>query len=204
MILHFFISETFPIVFQWVIHHGYPLIFILLTLFGSIVIQAMSFAVTFGYFNLWIIFFLAFLGEILKDFILYSIGYFSRKAFINKFGNFLGASPEKMHELKTFIEKHPGKTLTAIKTLPLLSMPGLIMVGSSHMSLKRFTITICYIIVPKIIFFMILGYFFGNAYNTISKYTNNSLYGIGIVTIVAWCIFYIYKKLTLRFFTIKQ
>lgn len=166
---------------------------------GHITITAMSFAITFGYFNFGIIFILAFLGDIVGDFIWYAIGRFGTIAFINRFGHIFKSSEKRVKTLNYFFEKHPIKTLMAIKLSPIIPMPGLIIAGSSGMSVKKFFISISIIIIPKTLLFMALGYFFGNAYSTLSNYINNALYAIGIIIILAWLTFYGYRKLTKRF-----
>jgi len=189
-----FVSGTFDTVLQWVLHNGYPIIFLGMIIEGPTIIAAASFAATMGHFNLWIIFFLGIFGDIVGDFIWFGLGYFARITVVRRFGHFFSVSDERMDKLKNLLEKHPGKILAAIKLSPFIPLPGLVIAGSSHMSPKKFAKIITIIILPKTILFMALGYFFGKIYNTIIGYINNSFYAIGMLLIAGYFIHYIYKK----------
>ncbi len=190
-----FFSITFDSVLQWVLHNGYPIIFLGMVIEGPTIIAAASFAATMGYFDLWIIFLLGIFGDIVGDFIWFTVGYFGRITVIKRFGHFFGVSDERMEKLKALLEKHPGKIIAAIKLSPLVPVPGLIVAGSSHMSPKKFAKIITLIILPNTILFMALGYFFGKIYDKISSYINNSLYAIGVLLIAGYLAHYIYKKI---------
>lgn len=193
-----FASGTFSTVLQWVIHNGYPIMFVGMVIEGPVLTAAAAFATTLGYFNLGMIFLLAVAGDIVGDFIWYILGYFGRLTVINRFGNYFGASPERMEKLRTLFEKHPGKIITAVKLSPFLPAPGLIVAGSSHMSPKKFMFVIASIILPKTILFMAMGYFFGYSYDAISSYVNNGIFALVVVFVVAYLIFYLYKRVTDR------
>lgn len=192
------IKGTFSVVLQWVIHNGYPIIFLGAIIEGTTTTVAASLAATMGYFNLAIVFVLALLGEIIGDSIWYTLGYFCRSILIKKPNRFFGISEEKMEKLEKFIEKHPIKIIAAIKLSPFIPVPGLIMVGSSHFPPKKFALVISSIILPKTILFMALGYFFGHAYEKISIYINNGIYAVVILLVVGYLIYYLYKKITKR------
>lgn len=187
-------NSTFPTVLTWTTQHGYPLIFLVMVAEGHVIISAMSFAVTFGYFNLWIIFLLGFMGDIVGDFLWYGIGYFGGKPMVKKFGHIFRVSEERMERLRLFLERHPGKALAVIKFSPFIPAPGLILVGFSRMNVKKFFSTISAIIIPKTIFFMALGYFFGNAFTALYRYIKNGLYAAAIILVLAWVVFHIYKQ----------
>ena len=188
------LNQAFPIIFEWVTHHGYPLIFLLMVAEGQVTTAAASFAASYGYFSLPVIFILAFFGDIVGDFLWYGVGYFGSTALIKKFGHAFGATPEKIDRLHRFFEKHPGKSLVVIKFSPILPVPGLIMVGSSRMSIRKFATRISAIIVPKTLLFMSLGYFFGKIFDLIYAYVKNGLYAVSAVIAIFWIIFYAYRK----------
>ena len=191
---YLFINISFANVLQWVLHNSYPVIFLGMVIEGPTIIAAASFAATLGYFNLQTIFILAILGDLIGDFIWYILGYFARKTVIQKYGGFFGASAARMEKIKSLLEKHPKKILLAIKLSPLIPVPGLIAVGSSKMSLKKFVPIIILIILPKTILFMSVGYFFGRFYDKISTYLNGSLYALGLIFLAIFLIQYVYKK----------
>jgi len=191
-------SSGFLGVLQWLLQNSYPLMFLGMIIEGPTIIAAASFAVTMGYFNLLIIFILAVIGDIIGDFIFYSLGYFGKMAFVKKFDKKFKISETRIEKLKTLVEKHPWKIIAAIKLSPLIPMPGLIAIGSTHLPPKKFATIIISIIIPKTILFMSIGYFFGHAYNRIYKIINNGVYGILIILVVVFVVQYLYKKISAK------
>lgn len=189
-----FSSQTFATIFQWIINHGYPIIFLGMIVEGNTIVTAASFAASLGYFNIIIVFVVAFLGEITCDFVWYTLGYFGRITLINKYGHFLKISIERIEKLRKFLDKHAGKVILLIKISPFISVPGLILVGSSHLPPKKFAKIISLIILPKLIIFMVIGHFFGFGYNAITKYIDRGIYGILIILVIVFLAFYFYKK----------
>jgi len=181
---------------QWVITGGYFLTFIGMFMFGPVIISAAAFAAALGYFDIWVVFAIAVFGELAVDLALYAIGYFSRITFIEKYGHYFGLSKEKMENLEKLIKSHPGKTLTAIKLAPILPVPGLMTIGSMHMSVKKFTIINFVIALIRAAIFMTIGYYFGQVYDSLSRYIKNAEYILLAGIIVVLGIFYAYKKAT--------
>jgi len=194
--IHLILGGSFDAFFQWAIHNGYFLIYIVMILEGPLITMAAAFAASLGVFNVSAILGLAVLGDITGDFIWFSLGYFSRKALMNKFDHFFGFSKEKMEKLKAFLERHPGKALIAIKLSPLLPVPGLIIAGSSHMSPKKFFLIISEIILPKSILFVIIGFFFGGIYDRIAKYINNGQIAVGIIVLLIIIVYFSFRKIS--------
>ena len=170
--------------------------FIGMLLEGPMTTAAASFAAALGYFNIWIVFVLAILGDLVADVVYYAIGYVSRTAVIEKYGHRFGLSTHRMEKMEHLLKTHPGKTLIVIKLAPLLPIPGLMMVGATHMKFNKFAATAALIILPKVILFMALGYYFGRAYESISKYIENAQYVIVLGAVLAFAVYYGYKALT--------
>lgn len=183
---------------QWVITGGYLLTFVGMFMFGPIIISAASFAAALGYFDIWVIFVIAVFGELAIDLVLYAIGYFSRITVIEKYGHYFGLSKEKMENLEKLVQAHPVKTLTAIKLAPVLPVPGLMIVGSMRMSLKKFTLINFVIALIRAIIFMTIGYYFGQFYDSFARYIKNTEYILLAGVVAAFGIFYAYKKITER------
>jgi membrane protein DedA with SNARE-associated domain len=189
---------TFLSTLQWLLQNSYPVMFLGMIIEGPTIIAAASFAVTMGYFNLVTIFILAVLGDVIGDFIFYSIGYFGRVAVINKLDRKFKASKSRIEKLKKLVHQHPGKIVTVVKLAPLLPMPGLVAIGSTHLPPKKFAKIILAIIIPKTLLFMAIGYFFGHAYNQIYKIINDGVLGIIIVVVFLFLMQYGYKKISER------
>jgi membrane protein DedA with SNARE-associated domain len=189
---------TFLSTLQWLLQNSYPVMFLGMIIEGPTIIAAASFAVTMGYFNLVTIFILAVLGDVIGDFIFYSLGYFGKTALFKKYDRKHKVSETRLDKLKSLVHKHPGKIVAIVKLAPLLPMPGLVAIGSTHLPPKKFAKIILAIIIPKTILFMAIGYFFGHAYTQIYKIINDGVLGIIIVVVFLFLMQYGYKKISDR------
>lgn len=161
--------SSFQGVFEWVIHNGYPLMFLAMCIEGPTVTAAATFAASLGYFNPYFVFILSILGDVLPDMIYYSIGRWGSFGFVEKFGHKFGLTDARIEKLEKDIKNHEGKTVTALKYTPVLCTPGLMLVGAMKMQLRKYLGFVILVTLQKTLTFMALGYFFGQAYN-IGKY----------------------------------
>lgn len=182
----------------WVIAGGYVLMFVGMVIEGPVITAAAAFAAALGYFNVWIVLLLAVLGDLSADVVYYGIGYFGRVAFVEKYGHHVGLTKTRMEHLERLIHTHPKKTMAAIKLAPLLPVPGLMMIGATRMSFRQFGAMAFVITLPKVLLFMGLGYYFGRAYGSVSRYLENGQYFILVAVVVIVAAFYVYKKIAAR------
>jgi len=101
-----------------------------------------------------------------------------------------------MKRLEHLLHTHPGKTIVVVKLTPFLALPGLMTVGATRFSIKRFISVCSLIIFPKVIIFMVLGYYFGHVYDSISHYVQNAEYFIILAIALILVAHYSYKRLT--------
>jgi len=194
--IHVLLNGALPEILSWVTQHGYPFIFFLMVFEGQATIVVSSFAANLGYFDITTIFILAFLSDIVADCVWYAVGHYGSKALIKKFGHLFGTNG-RIKRLGRFFAKHPGKTLAVIKCSPFIAVPGILMISSS-ISFKKFIKIALIIIVPKTIFLVALGYFFGGAYELIRLYINNTFFALIIIIAFAWLIMLLYKDISFR------
>ncbi len=188
------IGESAQILLDWIIHNSSLVLVVGMIFEGPTIILVASFGATMGYIDLPTIFILGVLGDIIGDLIWYVVGYGSRESFIEKYGKYIGLSQERLEKLRVLFERHPGKMLLALKISPILAVPGIIASGITKMPVKKFLVTIVSIIIPKVIFFMIVGYSFGHFYESIAETLQSGLYAFGMTVISVIAIFYIYRK----------
>ena len=187
-------TELFQIILDWIVQNSSLVLFVGMIFEGPTIILVASFGATMGYIDLPTIFILGVLGDIIGDLIWYIVGYFSRESFIEKYGMYVGLSQTRLEKLRTLFEQHPGKMLLALKISPILAVPGIIASGIVKMPSKKFLITIICIIIPKVIFFMILGYSFGHFYQSISETLQSGIYALGMTLISLVIIMYVYRR----------
>ena len=192
-------TSAFDSSLKYVIAGGYVLMFVGMVLEGPMVTAAASFAAALGYFNIFAVFALALLGDLVADVAYYAIGYFSRVAVIESYGPRFGVTKARMKKLEQLLRSHPKKTIVVLKLIPGIATPGLMMVGATRMKITRFASICVSIILPKVLIFMLLGYYFGNTYDSISKYVQNGEYFIIFSVIFLVVAYYCYTKLTSTF-----
>jgi membrane protein DedA with SNARE-associated domain len=184
---------------QWVLQHGYTLLFLLMLVEGPVVTAAGAFAAALHYFNLWGVLGLSIVANLLPDLVYYALGYWGRDSFINKYGHYFGLTPELLATTEKLAVRHSGKSLLAIKLVPLLATPGLILVGATKMDIKKYAFWCTIITIPSSLIYLILGYYFGAAYATIDHYLHIGGYILGgaIVMVIAFA--YLQRKYAGRF-----
>ncbi len=189
-------AATFSTILSWVIASGYTMIFAAIIVGGPVFISAAAFAAALGYFNVYIIFSLAFFGEMAVDILLFLIGDFSRAPLVERFGHWFGLTKKRILKLEKLLIKHSWKTLLIIKYSPIIPMPGFVIAGAAKLPFKRFFYILLVLSLPKAVFFTLIGYYFGMAYQTYAKYFYYSEYFIVIIIIIFIAINYLFSRLS--------
>ncbi len=161
---------------------SYFIIFLIFIIEGPVVNYAAAFAASLGFFNVFIIFSLAVLGNVVGDLIPFLIGKLGKKSSIEKY---ISKSMDKRRiaKIKKYLKHNPGKTLTVIKITPLIPTPGLILAGIVDMPVKRF-IFYSFVISASYAFFLtVLGYYSGAAFVKIFGYFKYGTYLAGALAI---------------------
>jgi len=173
---------------------GYPAMLLLMTLEGPIVTIIAAFLASLGYFNIFAVFGLSVLGDVLGDVILYFIGYFGGHKIIPKAQRFLKIKDSVIEKLKKKFHENSGRIIFYVKSTTGLSYITFITAGSIRMKLSKF---VKFSILGGLVwssFLVIIGYFFGYAAERISEYIKYA----GIVILAGAIVFFIglsiYKK----------
>lgn len=188
------IDASFQGTVQWILQHGYTLLFIIMLVEGPVVTAAAAFAAALHYLNIWAVLLLSILANFIPDLVYYAIGYWGRENFINKFGHYFGITPERIARTEKLAEQHSVKSLFIIKMVPFLATPGLILVGATKMDIRKYGFWSLIIIIPSSAFYLILGYYFGAAYATIDHYLHIGSYIIGAALVIIIAIAYFQRK----------
>jgi membrane protein DedA with SNARE-associated domain len=138
-------------------------------------------------------------ADITGDFIYYAIGRWGRESFINKWGKYIGLSAEKVKKLEVYFEKHTKKTLIFGKLSHAVGAPILVAAGIVKLPFWEFIWFNFWATLPKSFIFLMIGFYFGQAYVKLSKYLDYFTIGVLILVVVALLSYYGYCKLKLRF-----
>ncbi len=166
----------------------YWILLLLMIVEGPIITYIASFLASLKVFNIYIIFILSSLGNIIGDLILFYLGR-SGKIILSK--KYLGNINKKikLHKLEKYLITNPGKAILLIKLIPPLPLPGLILTGSSKIKLKTFLFYSITISILFSLFFTIIGYFSGNAFNILLNYVKNAGIIIGLFIVTLYLLF---------------
>lgn len=188
--------SAFETILAWVLANGYLMIFLAIIVGGPIFISAAAFAAALGYLNIYIIFSLAFFGEMAVDIILYFIGHIGRAGVVERFGHYFGLTDKRIFKLEKMLCKHSWKALLVIKYSPILPVFGFIVAGAVRLRFKKFLYILLALSLPKAVFFTVIGYFFGRAYDSLAKYFYYGQYLIVAFVILFAVVNYLFIKIS--------
>lgn len=191
--------SSFSNAFDWIIRHGYFLMFVIMLIEGPIVTAAAAFAVALGYFDGWLVFLLSIFGNLTPDVIYYAAGRRGREKFVCCYMRYFGLTQERIVYLEKLFEQHAGKAMALIKLVPLIATPGLIIAGASKIPLKKYIWWSVLLTIPSSLFFYTIGYYFGASYNKVNHYLN--LGGLSLTLVLLFFVLasFGYGKLSARF-----
>lgn len=173
---------------------GYPVMFLIMVIEGPIVALAASFLAKLGFFNIFIVFFLSLLGDIVGDIILYSLGYLGGAKILRKAERFLHINPQFVQKIEKHFKLHGQKTIIAVKSTTGLCWITFIAAGTVRMDFKKFLTGSFLGGIVWSSFLIIVGYFFGYAFGKINDYIQYA----GITIFISFVVFYLsvslYKK----------
>lgn len=150
---------------------GYILLFPLAIMEGPIVTVISGFLVSLGIFNLFIVYAIIVAGDTLGDAFWYALGrYGSGWRYAAPIERFFGLTPERIEKTKERFEKHRYKMMMASKLIHGVGSAGLLTAGIVRVPYPTFAVTCLVVTLGQAAFFLALGYFFGEAYETIGRY----------------------------------
>lgn len=162
-------SNDLAVLVPWVISHGYLIFWFFATIEGPIITIAASVAAALGYFNIFIILLLAFLGDIGGDFFYYGIGYIGHNLIHSRFFKFLGLSDRRIEKVQKLLHNHMTRAVILIKVSPIVGPLGIVVIGATRIKFKKFIKAALYVAIPKSLFFALLGYYSGQTYLELNK-----------------------------------
>jgi membrane protein DedA with SNARE-associated domain len=192
------LTEGFQGTVQWVLHHGYSLMFLLMLIEGPVVTAAAAFGAALGYFNVWIVAVLSILANLIPDAVYYALGYWGRNQLLEKYGHYFGITKQRVAQVEALAKEHSGKSLIAIKMIPFLATPGLIVIGASRMDIKKYALWCTAITIPTSLVYLVLGFYFGAAYSTIQDYLHIGIYVAIAAALIIVGLVYLQRKYSER------
>ena len=170
--------------------YGYIVFFILAVIEGPITTVVASFMASTGFFNIFIIYTLSVLGDVAGDLLYYFIGHLFRNQWKNR-DKFLFISRDRINQVKEHFNLKAGRTFLTAKLTHGVGFTVLVAAGISEVPMSIFIPYSFLGTLPKSLFFVFLGFYFGRAYYFINDYINTfSLAVFAIFVLVLGFVFY--------------
>ncbi|MFA5023174.1 MAG: VTT domain-containing protein [Candidatus Paceibacterota bacterium] len=151
--------------------YGYLLIFPVAFVEGPIITVICGWLSASGILNVFVVFILLIIANLLGDAFYYAIGYYGGTAVIKKWGKWLRLDLEQTVKLKNHFDNHGGKILLTAKITPHLAAAAVLAgAGLAKYSFTRFLRYSLIIEIPKTMVLLLVGYLVGDAYQKIVVY----------------------------------
>jgi membrane protein DedA with SNARE-associated domain len=156
--------------------------FLGMLIWGPPVTAAGAFGAALGHFNLWIVFALSLLTNLLSDAVFYAIGFWGRQEFVLNYGKYAGITKARLRIFEKLMAEHIGKAMTISKLVPLLALPGLVMAGVTRVPMRSYVWWAVIIAIPSSLVYLLVGFYFGAVYDQVERYLH--LGGIVIALLI--------------------
>jgi membrane protein DedA with SNARE-associated domain len=182
-------------IFALLLQYKYILLFPIVVVEGPIVTVIAGFLVSMGAMNLLLAYFLVVIADVCGDVMFYYFGRIGRLEWVRRWGKYFGLTEDRVKKVEVLYKKHPGKTILFGKFSHVVSAPVLIAAGISKMPLSLFIWWNFLGTLPKSLAFLMLGFYFGQAYTTINRYLNDFFIAGSILVIILAIIFVLFGKI---------
>lgn len=182
---------TLQQIVSWLVVYKYQVMFPITIFEGPIITVIGGFLASQGILNFYAVYAVCVSGDIVGDLLYYALGRWGSQSFLMKWLKYLGVTPERIKKLENHFEKHSGKTLLLGKISHGAGSLILIAAGVSKMPVGRFIWFNFIGTLPKTLAFLLIGYYFGEAYKRISQYIDYTAlltFSIAVIIIVIYVI----------------
>ncbi|NTW22428.1 DedA family protein [Candidatus Falkowbacteria bacterium] len=175
----------------------YALLFPIAVIEGPIITVISGFFGANQIINIYIAYFIMVAGDITGDCLYYALGRFGGRRFFDRWGHLLGISASKVSSMESHYRKHSGKTILISKITHGIGPVFLVAAGASRVPFKRFIAYSSLGSFPITLILLLIGYFFGQAYMSISLYLDWFGYaasGIAILLFIGYRLMVLFAK----------
>lgn len=188
---------TLSQIITWMLTYKYAIMLPIAVVEGPIVTVLGGFLSSSGMLNPYIVFVVSVVGDIIGDLLYYALGRWGRKSFMMRWAEKAGATPERIKGLEDHFESHSGKTLVLGKISHGIGSVILIAAGASKMPIGKFVWYNFISSLPKSLVFVLIGYYFGEAYNRIGQYidyTAITTFMLGVLLVIGYVLVVKYTR----------
>ncbi len=172
-------------------HYRYLVLFPLAVLEGPLVTVIAGFLVTVGLLDALPVYAIVVLGDLIGDSAWYAAGRFGQGRLIPFMGRYLGITPDKIARAAHAIDRRSFRMIALAKLSHGIGVAGMVAAGLLGMSFPRFLATCLVVALGQAALFLVLGTWFGQAYEAIGGYlryfaAGSIVVGICAIAVVTW------------------
>jgi len=191
---------SFDLIIELVLQYRYWILLPLAVFEGPIITFVAGTLIALGYLNIFIVYPILFLGDIIPDISYYFFGrYGEKKTLISRYAAKVGVTEEHFDTIRNIWYKHPSKTMLLSKFAYGLSTPLLISAGIVGMPLRRFLSYSVPITIVQSSVLLGLGYYFGNYFKFFSDTVQFFQIAIAGLVIVAITYYFLTRYMRKKF-----
>jgi len=178
--------------FEFLSQYGYWIMLPLMIVEGPAATLVAAVLASLGAFNIWVVFILSVIGDIIGDIVLYGFGHYSNVPFIHKFKDRIGITEVRIQKIEEKFNQSGEKIIFFVKATTGLKAITFVAAGVARMQFKKFVI---YTTLGGIVWsglLSALGYLYGYLWQEIAQYIK--WVGILIATIIVLTILIVYIR----------
>jgi membrane protein DedA with SNARE-associated domain len=186
---------------QWVESLGYFGIIIGLAIEvipSEVVLAYGGYLVSKGDINFWLAVLCGTIGAILQQWLLYAIGRFGGRPFLDKFGKFLHLKPKHIDLAEKWFDKYGPIIVFTGRFVPVMRQVVSIPAGITRMSLTKFTVLTVAASLPWSILFIWLGRTLGSQWENIDEKAAPYVQPAILIALAVLVVYFLYQMLRRR------
>lgn len=183
----------------WLLVYKYIILFPVMVIEGPIITIIAGFLSSLDLLNIFIVYPVIVLADLTGDFIYYAIGRWGGGGFVVRWGHYFGADAGKVEKIEEHFDKHTKKTLILGKISHAIGAPILIAAGLAKVKLSDYLWFNFLATLPKSFVFLLIGYYFGQAYVRLNRYLDYLSIGFLILAVIAVILYVTYHRYRKRF-----
>lgn len=177
-------------------HNGYFFLLLASTVEGPVANVIGGVLAGLKYFNFYLVFLICLAGDLIGDFFYYSVGYYGKAPFIDKYGKYFGVHAKRVESMTQYFTKNRAKVLIIGKLSYGITTPILIAAGLAKIKLYDFFKYSILISAPKVLLLIFLGYHFRLAYESVLQDFKFIWLALSILIILVIIVYYFTRFLS--------
>lgn len=177
----------------WLTQYKYLALFPLAVAEGPIITVIAGFFASIDYLNFWFAYLIIVSGDLAGDALHYAFGRFGGRAFVDRWGKYLGVGPGQIETVEKQFAKRGNKLLFIGKMSHGIGGAFLIAAGLIKMPFDKFIFANMLATLIKSLLLLLLGFYFGHALSAINTYLEKITFisiGLAIFGILIYFLYF--------------